>query len=111
MRRVVTLIFTVAVGMVLLISYAWAMECPSDTSDNLKLELKSVTVDGVQQEDLPAYYQSDAVVVTLSADIERSQILKGKNPLTANYTILRFKSPNVDYGSYDEIFSLDSDDN
>jgi len=105
---VAVLVIAVAAALVLTISYAWGMACPSTRGDYFTLRIESVTVDGVLQEDLGDYYSPDFLDVTLRADIDRSTIKADKNTVISDHVALRFRSRVDNYGSYDEIFRIDT---
>jgi hypothetical protein len=109
---VAALVMAAVTVLVMMVSYAWGMACPSTRGDEFTLLLQSVTVDGVPvenlEENMSDYYKPYRVAVTLRADIERSEITEA--PIYANYVTLRFQSLVANYGSYDEIFRIDSGD-
>jgi len=104
-----TFVLIVAATLILMISYVYAMACPSNIVDEFNLQLESVTVDGVVQEDLPEYYSNGLVAVTLEADIEYPLSEDGRS-ITVARVILRFKPVVANPGSYYENFSFDSSD-
>jgi hypothetical protein len=99
-----------ATALFLTISYAYAMECPHDRADSYSLRIESVTIDGIEQQDLSAYYQPALVAVTLSADITRSRSEGDQGTINADYASLRFYNRVAGPGSYDEIFLIDTSD-
>lgn len=105
---VAVLVVAVAAALVLTISYAWGMACPSTRGDYFTLRIESVTVDGVLQEDLGDYYNPNLVDATLRADTDRSTIEAEKNTVISDHVALRFVNRVNNYGSYDEIFRIDT---
>ena len=107
---VAALVVAVVTALVLTISYAWGMACPSTRGDYFTVRIESVTIDGVLQEDLGDYYNPNFVDVTLRADTDRSKIEAEKNTVIADHAALRFQNRVNNYGSYDEIFRIDTGD-
>lgn len=99
-----------ATALFLTISYAYAMACPGDTAVRYSLRIESVTIDGIEQQDLSAYYQQELVATTLSADIIRSRSEGDRGTINADYVSLRFHNRVAGPGYYDEIFVIDTSD-
>jgi len=97
-----------ATALFFAISYAYAMECPSDGADSHSLRLESVTIDGVEQRELEAYYKQELVSVTIAADKIRSD--GNQDTVNADHVVLYFRNRVAGPGSYDEVFVIDTGD-
>ena len=64
---VAAFMLVVAAALILTISYVYAKACPASGAVRLRLQLESVTVDGVLQKDLSIYYRRELVGTTLRA--------------------------------------------
>jgi hypothetical protein len=112
MRRkisVAALVLAAAAAVVLMVSNVLGMECPGDHAEQFTLQIESVTVDGVPQEDLTGYYDQAVVNTTLRADKRRST-RQGGDPIVADHVTIRFHARVNNYGSYDQVFRVVSGD-
>ena len=113
MRRTISvaaLVIAAAAALVLMVSNVLGMACPSNHAEEFTIQIESVTVDGVLQEDLSGYYEQAVVNTTLRADMERSQRPAGNDPIVADRVTIRFKPRVANYGSYDQVFRVVSGD-
>jgi len=108
MKRTISIAAIMAAAitaLVMTVSYAWGMECPTDLIDEFSLRIESVTVDGVPREDLSGYYDQNVVNTTLLADRDRSQP-RDNGKIISNRVTIRFQARGGSYGSYDQIFRV-----
>ena len=113
MRRTISvaaLVMAAVAALVLMVSNVLGMECPGNHAEEFTLQIESVTVDGVPEEDLSGYYEQAVVNTTLRADMERSHRQDGDDPIVADRVTIRFQSRVANYGSYDQVFRVISDD-